>query len=372
MTDGSKPRTSEATKPSGPNGGVDVRSERTERQGRVTLRDVARAAGVAPSTVSRVLGGVTTSVAITEATRQLVNLKARELGYRPHPLARGLQGSKTGLIGLIVRDLAYPLHAPLIEHVVEAIRSQDHHVVMGSSHESTSESSQIEHIIHTQMCDGILMIGGLDDRAGVVDELREARMPTVGIGLAITDEGIPVVRGDNATGGRLVFEHLDAHGHRQVALLQTGEHPELRDRADSFMAAAKAGGWPAGSIRRVLVENDPAAAAAAFRSLLDGGRPTAVFVTTDHAAFGVLAEAARMGIEVPRELSIVGYDDLAMSETVFPPLTTVRQDLRLLAERAVSSVFGIIRTGERPADAGDLVPVALTVRASTGPPEHVQ
>ena len=368
MADESRPLASEATGSDNIESEADVARSGApiRRVRRVTLRDVGRAAGVSPSTVSRVLGGVRTSVSITEATREHVHRTARELGYRPDPLARGLQGSRTALIGLIVRDLSYPLHAPLMEHVVDAIRAEDHHVVIGTSRELTSESSQLEHIISTRMCDGIVMIGGLDDRAEVVEEIHDARLPTVGIGLAITDERIPVVRGDNATGAQLVFEHLEALGHQRVGIIQTGSHTELRHRAEAFIAAASAAGWE-DTVTLVEVQNEPLEAAAALRSLMTHHRPTAIFVTSDHAAYGVLAEAARMGIDVPRDLSVVGYDDLAMSATLFPSLTTVRQDLGQLASRAVSWVFGIIRTGEVPAAIHDVVPVSLSVRASSGP-----
>lgn len=343
-------------------------TRRATRARRVTLREVADAAGVSPSTVSRVLGGVTTSIPITEATRELVRTRARELGYRPHPLARGLQGSKTGLIGLVVRDLAYPLHGPLIEHVVEAVRARDHHVVIGASRGLASESNQLEHIIATRMCDGIVMIGGLDDRARIVDEIREARLPTVGVGLAITDDRIPVIRGDNGSGARQVFEHLAGLGHRRVGLIQSGIHVELQERADVFVAAAASAGWPADAVDRVIVENEPVEAAAALRAMLDRSRPSAVFVTTDHAAISVVAEAARLGIDVPGGLSVVGYDDLPMAATIHPPLTTVRQELHVLAERAVEAVFDIIRTGRTPPDIADPIPVSLVRRGSTAAP----
>lgn len=343
------------------------RPEPAARQGRVTLREVARAAGVAPSTVSRVLGGVTTSIAVTDATRELVLQRARELGYRPDPLARGLRGSSTGLIGLIVRDLAYPLHGPLIEATVDAIRAHDHHVVIGSSHELSSESYQLEHIIQTRMCDGIIMIGGLDDDAAVLDDLQVARVPTVGIGLAITNGRIPVVRGDGAAGGRLVFDHLAALGHRHVGIVQTGDHTEFRERTDAFAAAAAEAGWPTDAISLVICENESADVAAAFQTLMKDDRPTAVFVTTDYGALVVLAEAARAGVDVPHELSVVGYDDLAMSRTVYPPLTTVRQDLGRLAARAVDSVFALIRTGAVPEETGQRVAIELVVRGTSGP-----
>ena len=99
-----------------------------------------------------------------------------------------------------------------------------------------------------------------------------------------------------------------------------------------------------------------------------GPAPSAVFVTTDHTAIGAAAEAARLGIDVPAGLSIVGYDDLPMAATLHPPLTTVRQELQGLAERAVESVFEIIRTGRTPGLVAERLPVSLIVRGSTAPP----
>jgi DNA-binding LacI/PurR family transcriptional regulator len=336
---------------------------------RVTLREVAQAAGVSPSTVSRVLAGVTTTVPITDDTRQRVLAHAQELGYRPNPLARGLRGSPTALVGLIVRAIAYPLHAMFIESIVEAARAEGSHVVIGSSSGIPSESLQLEMILETRMCDGVLMVGGLDEPSGLIDDLHAAHIPLVGIGLATVDPRVTVVRSDNAAGARMVFEHLFALGHRRFAVLVVGAHPELDDRRDAFLAASGEAGLSPDAVEVIDIVNTPEDAAAALRRLVaSGSLPTAVFSTTDMAALGVLRQAADLGLRVPRDLSVVGFDDLAFSATTVPPLTTVRQDVDGLSVRAVRLIVDAIRGSGEIGPIAEPVPVSLRVRSSTGPP----
>lgn len=329
----------------------------------VTMDRVADAAGVSRSTVSRVLSGADSRVPITDDTRRRVIAAAAELGFRPNRLARGLRGSRTGLLGLIVRDLAYPLHQSLIQAIVGDAHDRGYHVVIGSTDGLVAERDELERILEARMVDGVVIVGGLDDLPGLVDELYRERIPVVGLGLGTRDTHIPIVRSDNAAGARIVFEHLDDLGHRRMAILVAGNHPELVDRKVAFLAAATAAGMVPDVIE---VPNRPDAAAEAItRSLRAPHPPSAVFCTTDMVARGVLSAAARLGVPVPSGLSVVGFDDQEWARDWWPPLTTVRQDARALGRTAVQLVLRSIDDPGPVAGFRDRIPVRLIVRGTT-------
>ncbi|MBX3028889.1 MAG: LacI family DNA-binding transcriptional regulator [Chloroflexi bacterium] len=332
------------------------------------MKQVAELAGVAPSTVSRVLTGAATSVSISDETRRRVLASAEELGFRPSRLARGLRGSRTALLGLLVRDLRYPLHQSLVDAIVREAHDRGYHVVIGSTDGLDADQHELERILETRMVDGVVVVGGLDDLPGLVDELYRERIPVVGLGLGSRDGHIPIVRSDNEAGARLAFEHLAELGHRRLAVVVAGVHPEIVDRRDVFLAAAAAAGITVPPAHVIDVANRTDAAETAVAPLLaSSARPTAVFCTTDMVARGVLRAAQRAGIGVPDGLSVVGYDDQEWAADWWPSLTSVRQDAWGLGSTAVRLVLEAIDDPSATVPFRDWLPVRLEVRASTGP-----
>ena len=320
--------------------------------------------------MSRVLSGATSRVPIAEETRLRVLATATRLEFRPNRLARGLRGSRTALLGLMVRDLASSLHPAFAQAMVEHAHDLGYHVVIGSTDSLGAERDELERILEARMVDGIVIIGGLDDLPHIVDELYEARIPVVGLGLGTRDTRIPIVRSDNVAGARLAFQHLAGLGHRRLAIVVAGTHPELVDRRDAFQAAAQDAGTGLGERYVLEVPNRPEAADAAITGLLQGDDPpTAVFCTTDMVARGVLSAAGRLGVPVPGGLSVIGYDDQEWAADWWPPLTTIRQDTRLLGRTAVELVLRAIDTPGVMAPFEDWIPVTLVVRATTAPPD---
>lgn len=334
----------------------------------ITMKQVARVAEVSPSTVSRVLSGAPSRVPITEDTRQRVLAAAAGLGFRPSRLARGLRGSHTGLLGLVVRDLAYPLHQSLVAAMVSAARDRGFHVVIGSTDGLAADQHELERILEARMVDGVVVVGGLDDMPGLVGDLVRERIPVVGLGLGTRDAAIPIVRSDNDRGARLVVEHLIGLGHRRMGVVVAGVHPELVDRRDVFLATARSAGAPVDPRHVLEVPNTPAAAERATSALLaTRDRPTALFCTTDMVARGVLVAAARAGVVVPDELSVVGFDDQEWARHWWPALTTIRQDSQALGDVAVGLVLRAMADADAPIAFDEPVPVRLITRESSGP-----
>ena len=333
----------------------------------VTMKEVAVAARVSQSTVSRVLSGAESRVPIADETRRRVLAAAAALGFRPNRLARGLRGSRTELLGLIVRDLGYPLHQALVHAIVEEAHGRGYHVVIGSTDGLGAERDELRTILEARMVDGVVLVGGLDELPYLVDELHEARIPVVGLGLGTRDDRIPIVRSDNEAGSRAAFAHLAALGHRRLAVVVAGVHPELVDRRDAFLAAAAEAGVAVEPRFVLEVPNLPEAAAAAMaRALADAEPPTGVFCTTDMVARGVLGAAAGLGVAVPGALSVVGFDDQEWARDWWPPLTTVRQDAVALGRTAVRLAIDAIDDPRPMAPFRDRVPVSLVVRGTTG------
>lgn len=335
----------------------------------VTMKEVARAAHVSASTVSRVLSGTDSRVPIAEGTRRRIMDTAAALGFRPNRLARGLRGARTGLLGLIVRDLAYPLHQAFIDAIVKEAHGRGYHVVIGSTDGMIAELGALESILETRMVDGIVLVGGLDDLPTLVDELHQARIPLIGLGLGTRDTRIPIVRSDNVAGARLALSHLVGLGHRHLAIVVAGDHPELVDRRDAFLEAARDAGIELRERDVLAVANTAEAAATAMGSALQtDDAPTGVFCTTDMVARGVLIAAARMGTAVPTELSVIGFDDQEWAADWCPPLTTIRQDTRAMGRTAVELALSSVETVGASVPFRDWIPVSLMVRATTGPP----
>jgi DNA-binding LacI/PurR family transcriptional regulator len=332
------------------------------------MKQVAIAADVSSSTVSRVLSGAPSRVPITEETRQRVLAAAAELGFRPNRLARGLRGSATGLLGLVVRDLGYPLHQSLIAAIVGAAHDRGHHVVIGSTDGLDADQHELEQILEARMVDGVVVVGGLDDLPRLVGDLVHEGIPVVGLGLGTRDTAIPIVRSDNDRGARLVAEHLLGLGHRRLGVVVAGVHPELVDRRDAFLAAVERAGVPVEPRHVLEVANTPEAAEGATAALLAlPGRPTGLFCTTDMVARGALVAAARAGIRVPDDLSVVGFDDQEWARHWWPALSTVCQDAQQLGDIAVDLVLRAIADPVDRVAFDDWVPVRLVARGSSGP-----
>ena len=330
----------------------------------LTMLDIARASGVSQSTVSRVLNGVVTTVPIAEVTRQRVLEAASRLGYRPNPLARGLRGAKTMLLGIIVREISDPFFAHAVEAVSMRARERHYNVVLGSAHSLADEAIELRAILETRHCDAIILLGDTRDQPRMLDDLSASRVPVVALwqGSALT--GVDTVNVDNRAGIDAAIAHLADLGHRRFGFIGEGQHGDIRARLMAFVERLTALGMPPGSAHIVPAVNDPAAGADAFRRLAStADPPTAVVAATDHLAIGALHAAHDRGIDVPRQVSVVGFDDIQFAAYSAPPLTTVHNPITEMANLAAD--LAIDRPSTSPSD--HLLAPTFTVRATTGP-----
>ncbi|MCJ8504012.1 LacI family transcriptional regulator [Kocuria flava] len=298
----------------------------------VTIRDVARAAGVSISTVSRVLDD--RHPPSTSPSAERVRAAAAELGYRRDAYASGLRRQHTGTVGVLVPRLSDTVMAVFFEEVARACAAQAGFAIVATTEDRPEAEKAAAETLLRQRVDGlILTTARLDDPFAA--ELRAQGVPHV---LALrTDHVSPSATGDDELGGYLATRHLLDLGHREIALVAGPSYAST--------AVARQEGYRRAMAEAGLTEVDRLIHGSTFgmdsgevvaREVLAGpGRPTAIFAVNDNTAIGVLAAAQAAGLSVPEDLSVVGYNDIPVSARLPVPLTTVRVPFDRIAAHAV-------------------------------------
>ncbi|WP_103958164.1 LacI family DNA-binding transcriptional regulator [Nonomuraea solani] len=336
-----------------------------------TMRDIAAAAGVSQSTVSRVLSGVPTAVPIAPATRQRVLRTARELGYRPNPLARGLRGAATNLIGAVVRDFSDPFFAGVIEALVTESMAHGYNVVLGHvPGRMGDEAVSLTTVLETRHTDAVVLLGDMQEHPQLLADLRDSIVPVVALWPGTSPREFPTVDADDRAGIQAALSHLVSLGHERIAFVNAELPNEYRAREEAYLGFMRDrfGAVPPGYAQRspsTLAGGD-----AALRRLMDRpDPPTAVAASTDVVATGVLHAAHSLGVTVPDRLSVVGFDDILIAAHTVPALTTIRMPISEIVGYAVTQAVRLARepAGAQRRPALEIFKPALIVRDSTAP-----
>jgi LacI family transcriptional regulator, repressor for deo operon, udp, cdd, tsx, nupC, and nupG len=331
---------------------------------------------VSESTVSRVLNGDDTVIAISEQTRQSVLEAARELDYRPHPGARFLRGRGTGLIGLIVREANDPFFAELINVIAVQAQGRGYGVILGYAHNDPAKALTLTHVLDPRLCDGLLLLGDLGEPRQS-DELakrlrRQDHMVMVSRGGGALLGTLPSIGVDNHAGGRLVMNYLTELGHRRIAFVSAKRAGDFHERLLAYERHMHdcCGGAPAAYVQ--IDENSHEGGYQAMRRALSLPEPpTAVWCADDTMAVGAYAAAQDQGYAVPEDLSIVGFDDTRVAAYLRPALTTVRQPLEEIGRRAVELLLAKVAAKAQGIETTRIfVEPQLVVRDSCKPPRY--
>jgi DNA-binding LacI/PurR family transcriptional regulator len=340
----------------------------------VTMRDIARAADVSQSTVSRVLSGVESRVPITAETRERVIQASRRLGYRPNPLARGLRGASTNLVGVVVRDFSDPFFAGAIEALVVESMAHGYHVVLGHVHGRLDESMPLTSVLEIRHTDAVVLLGDMRVQPQLLADLRMSTVPVVGLWQGGSPLEFHSADTDDRAGIRAGLEHLASLGHRRIAFVSAEMPAEywIREAAYVDFMRERFGSVPSGFVERC--PNTLAGGDAALRRLLSLPKPpTAVATSTDLSAVGVLHAAHSLGATVPDRLSVVGFDDILISSHTVPALTTLRMPTAHIVSYAIRQAVQLVRD---PAAAGaprlEIFEPELIVRDSTAKPARAR
>jgi DNA-binding LacI/PurR family transcriptional regulator len=327
------------------------------------LNDVARAAGVHSSTVSRVInrGG---EVSVRPETRQRILDAAASLQYRPNAIARGLKLASTGTLGLLVPSLRNPVNSPIIRGAFDRAWERNFVLVLAEDNgESAVAEDAYERLVEEGRIDGLLIQSA---RLGnpQLDDFAAGLVPCVFMDRAHPRSGRNVVMRDGDA-GRIVAEHLAGLGHRSLGhLAGPVELDTVARRRDGFVAAAEAAGLEPLVLTAALSERG---GYMAMRALLEcPGAPTGVFIASLGQALGALAAVRDLGLRVPGELSIVCHDDDPVCEFLDPPLSAISMPLHELGASAVDMLIEQIEGGP-PRDLVVATAPELLARASTGP-----
>lgn len=329
-------------------------------RGRITIADVAQAAGVSAGTVSRVLSGRNRASKISPATQAVVLAAAERLGYQPNPFAAALRSRQTGVVGAIVRDINDPFLSLLARELQHAARAQGSELLLTHA-ENEPQTVRRQLTFMRQWFDGLLILGDMPGDDAIFADLRASRTPFVAVACG-TQAPAPLVNIDERQGIALALAYLTALGHRRIGFIGNTAHNGTRERLAAFME-----GVPA---RSEYIQPTPytrqGAIASTQRLLSLPEPPTAILCTADHLALGALSEAARQGWRVPEALSILSFDDIEEAADVFPALTTIRQPVGEMASAAVGLLRRLI-AGEEAAQERILVPPRLMIRRSCAP-----
>jgi DNA-binding LacI/PurR family transcriptional regulator len=334
------------------------------------MRDIAAAAEVSQSTVSRVLNNVPTRVPIAQETRDRVMEVSRQLGYRPNPLARGLRGASTNLIGAVVRDFSDPFFADAVEALVVESMSHGYNVVLGHAPVRADEAIYLSTVLEARHTDAIILLGDMQDHPQLLADLRQSPVPVVALWQGTSPLEFPSADADDRAGIWAGLGHLESLGHRRIAFVSAELPTNYRVREIAYLdfMRDRFGDVPPDYVQRC--PNTLAGGDAALRRLLElPDPPTAVATSTDLVAVGVLHAAHSLGASVPERLSVVGFDDILIAAHTVPALTTLRMPISEIVGHAVAQAVTLARdpdgTGE---PARTVFGPTLVVRDSTAAP----
>lgn len=326
---------------------------------KVTLGMVAKASGVSPSTVSRILNG---TAVVSQEKREAIDRAIAELGFIPNPIARGLAGGRTFSIGVVTQALDSPFYGVALRGIEEVLTPLGYSPLFVSGEWNEKEEARCIEVLRSRMVDGmIILTGRLSD-----DALRQlsATLPVVVTGRNLNAPGLFSLNFNDFEGARLATHHLLALGHRQIAFIAGDPmHPDADERLRGYRSALKAAGVRYNAALVLPGKYHEESGLLAVERLIDSREPfTAIFAANDQMAFGAALALHRRGLRVPDDISLVGFDDLAGASHSIPPLTTIHQAAHELGRLAATSLLQML-AGKTPKEA--LPEPRLIVRGST-------
>jgi LacI family repressor for deo operon, udp, cdd, tsx, nupC, and nupG len=337
---------------------------------RITSYDVARRAGVSQTTVSLVLNRVA-AANISDETRRRVVAAAEQLGYIPDAAAQALVRGRTRIIGVVVTTLDDPFIGALVQAIESAAHDRGYVVILTSYNDIPEREIAAAEMLQSRRVDGVIVTSS---RTGALygGRLEQPRPPVVLINsLAQRSDGPFFSVGvDNRHGGYMATSHLIQKGHRRIAYVASP--PDRNDNTERMAGYRQA-------LAEALIPLDPSllvpgtgdipGGQQALPVLMSRGEPpSAVFCYNDMTAIGLIDAARRMGLSIPQELAVVGFDDIAFAQLCHPSLTTIAQPIAELGRRAVERMLVLLSEDAHSAAPGRNVTIEgqLVVRESSG------
>jgi LacI family transcriptional regulator len=325
------------------------------------MREVADRAGVNKSTVSRVLSG-RNPVAASPETAEAIRAAARDLGYFVDPWAASLRTQRTQTIGVVLPRLTDTVLAMIFEAVDEVATRAGYQTLVASTGDDKEEQRRRVRLLEGRRVDGLVITTACKGDGKYLNELHDRGVPFVLANRAVGRH--PVTRGDDRRGGMLATEHLLANGHRRIGIIAGARYARTSaDRTRGYrdaLAEAQIEVDP-----QLIVESGPTVddgVRGARRLLALDPRPTAIFTVNDQIAVGAMAAIREAGLQIGRQVAVVGYNDTPLSARLPIPLSSVHHPVQSIGRLAMQSLLALL-DGQKPTSV--TLPVHLTVRASS-------
>ncbi len=329
------------------------------------MKDVAAAAGVSPTAVSRHVNG---RIDLPAQTAERIDGAIRRLNYRPNARARHLATGSTRTLGFITTDIGYPFFAAIASAVEEEVAKSGFSLAVFNSRNQVERELLFLSKIEDGQLDGALFMTNHVDDGTLRDAINHCGK------VVVLDEDVPGAKAprifvDNEAGGLMATRHLIAQGHRRIAFVSGPEGmTSSRERLSGFRAALAEAGLVVDPDLVCFGVYEETSGAEALQQLWRGpSRPTAILATADLLAIGILRAARAAKIKTPRELSVIGFDDMLHMDLLDPPLTAIRQSIHELGRRGARVLLDLL-AGRAETDIAERVPVELILRGSVSPP----
>ncbi|GGH15415.1 LacI family DNA-binding transcriptional regulator [Silvibacterium dinghuense] len=346
------------------------------KSGHVTLSDVAHAAGFSVSTVSIVLSEAPLSRHVAATTREHIRATAAHLGYHPDAFARSLRKRSSRTIGVLAFDLSDPYCVPIVRGIHSALQSSEYlPMVLDAQTERRLFDEHLRLLLERRVEGVIVIASWVFDEANLFADVRKNSVPIVIIGRDLSARGVSSFLLDNEEGGAQALRHLAGLGHRRIAVI-TGPH-EMFDSKPRWLGVERASEECGIALDPLLVQQLPSFGDAEHgfeggreiaKRLVNTGRPfTAVLAFDDLTALGVVRGLAEMGIHVPQDCSVIGFDDVLPARVATPAITTIRQPLRSMGEHAAQRMLERLAAPQQARERARVHKAApqLIVRSST-------
>lgn len=325
----------------------------------VTLEQVAREAGVSPSTVSRILNG---TASVSAAKQAAVDEAIRRLRFRPNPVARGLAGGRTLSVGVLTQTISSPFYGEALHGIEEHLEREGYIPIFVSGHwQEQGERKALEALLSRRV-DGLIVLAGRVSNATLEEFARD--LPMVVVGRRLNGPRLVSLEFDNRAGALIATRHLIECGHRRIAFIAGDSgHEDATERQEGYLQALAEAGIDFDPSLVVPGDFTEAGGLLAVNRMLEGRLSfTAIFAANDQSAIGAALGLYRKNVRVPDDVSLVGFDDLAPARYSIPPLTTVRQSVYEMGSQAALAMLALLR-GEEPAPVPP--PPVLVPREST-------
>lgn len=330
----------------------------------VTIRDVARAAGVSQATAARALGGYGYA---STATRRRVAEAASELGYRPNGVARALVSRATHTVGLVVGDIENPFFATAARGLADVLEPAGYTVLLANSDESAGRERRAVETLRDRRVDGMVVVPSEIASAPHLAELLESGVAIVQLDRAVRGLPADAVMVDNEVGARRAVQHLIGLGHTRIGIVS--DRPAVSssaDRLNGYRRALRDAGIPREeALESVGGSTQAEGFAAAHRLLSAADRPTAVFTANNFMTVGALLAIRDLGLRVPGDVALVGFDDLDWTTLVEPAVTVISQPVAALGRTAGERLLARLR-GDEAEPRSIRLHTELIVRGSCG------